>query len=503
MKYIKQTKIIFYFSLSILAAVQFGCETKTNRNCIEKNSFDHDSTHTMLQKALTERKNQLIDYIAQINKIAQQTKDDKAMISFFKAKKEYYYLRQSTTLPSEIHQNITKLKENIQTHYLHNYLHFYDILFIDTQGEIFYTIRKQKDYHKNIFKDEFAKTTLSDKLQNNPGESFVDFQFYEISGEPSAFFIEPIFENSKPIGWFVLQCSTNKINEIFTIDEKLGSTSEVLLVNENHLLLTNSRFKVEPTVLKQELPSDNIASKFKEKKGFKNVIDYRNKEVVSAFEVFSFLNSQWLIIAKKDKDEIVTEFYSNNREKTLNEITHKILNTEYPIYDTIPYPRNTLKRVDMDEYNRTSDTTILYTQGISTCTAISAIYPGNFAYLAHISPYDKIYNESRTDITRTILKKIAYFEVTESEKEKIQFLIACTQTTALPALIKKITDEGYFLSQIKIACSPYAEYGNMYCSNDGNAYIEWIINKKSYINNYSDINSIDKLNNSALISLSD
>jgi len=438
-----------------------------------------------------------------IEKIAKLIKNDQAMIAFFNAKKKYYYLIKDTTLPPEIHLEIHKLKQNIQSHYLQNYLCFYDILFIDTQGEIFYTIRKQKDYHKNIFDKEFSSTILSQKLMKHPRESFVDFQFYEISGEPSAFFIEPVFNNSIPIGWFVLQCSTNKINDIFANDNNLGSTGEVLLVNKNHFLLTDSRFRVEPTILKQELPSENIISKFNEKKGFKSVIDYRNKEVVSAFEVFNFFESEWLIIAKKDREEIETELYEKRKDTILKQITYKITNTEYPYLDSIPNITCEKKLVDMDEFRRTDDSTMLYTQGISTCTAISVIYPHHFAYLAHISPFDKIYNENRTDILKKLFKKISYFEITESEKENIQFSIACSQTKSLARTIQKIIDEGYFLSQIKVSFSPYAEYGNMYCTAKGRVYTEWILYGKPYIYDYSDINTIDKFKNSALLSITE
>jgi len=63
------------------------------------------------------------------------------MTSFFVAKKEYYALMKDTVVPKQMVAQIEDLKQKIQYYYLLNYLNFYDILFIDTQGEIFYTIR--------------------------------------------------------------------------------------------------------------------------------------------------------------------------------------------------------------------------------------------------------------------------------------------------------------------------------------------------------------------------
>ena len=110
--------------------------------------------------------------------------------------------------------------------------------------------------------------------------------------------IEPLIENGKTLGWIVMQCSINKINSIFTNNNSLGTTGELVLVNKDHYLLTNSKFRAEPTILRQQLPHENIESKFKEGQGHKLVTDYRGKKVLSSFEVFEFLGSKWLIIAR-------------------------------------------------------------------------------------------------------------------------------------------------------------------------------------------------------------
>ncbi|MBI9066901.1 MAG: cache domain-containing protein [Salinivirgaceae bacterium] len=413
-------------------------------------------------------------------------------MSFFKVKKEYYELSKDTIIPDNIIKQIEVLKQNIQRHYLANYMSFYDILFIDKSGEIFYTIKKQGDYHKNIFKDELSKTNLSKKLLDNPKESFIDFQFYSISGEPSAFFIEPVFENGVNLGWIVMQCAINKINSMF-ISDNMGLTGEVLIVNKDHFMLTNSRFKVEPTILKQQLPAENIESKFKEKHGKKVVIDYRGKEVYSVFDVFDFFGSEWLLISKIDKNELVSRYYKENRD-LLYPMLEAYLKKAGKFSKVHLQKSDSILNVDMDEFSRGDTTKVIQTQGVSTCTAVNFLFPWRFSYLAHISPYDVIYNEKRTDITSQVFKHISYFEITESEKDELEFQIMSTQLRSLKKLIDVIIDKGHFLSQIKFMCNEDAEYGNFFCDIAGNTtVVNWELNSTNNSVASQNFNEVDNL----------
>ncbi|MBN1118985.1 MAG: cache domain-containing protein [Bacteroidales bacterium] len=450
-----------------------SCKQSADYEYIEGKAFQN------LAKVVANTSRELSDYLQHIEKLAGKIKSDDVMQSFFIAKKNYYSLQKETDLPTGMVQQIEVLKNKIQQHYLLNYLTFYDILFIDVNGDVFYTIRKEKDYHKNIFTGELAETQLSVALRENPGESYVDFQFYLFSGEPSAFFIEPVYEKNEITGWYALQFSVNKINQLFEEQNNLGKTGEVLLVNQEHLLLTNSRFDSHNTILKIKLPDNNIESKFRERKGIKQVIDYRNKTVLSAFEVFEFLNTEWLIIAKKDKAEVVTDFYKENSSKLFPVLLSKISKQTKTNEEFVNQPD--VINVQIDEFSRADTNSILFTQGVSTCTAIIISYPGRFAYMAHISPYDKIYGESGTDILGQIIKRIAYYEIPESEKINLEFNIVSTSDKAFYNCINLLNNKGYLLSQIKILYNKNAEYANIcHIAEKGETVVNWkIINSEN------------------------
>ena len=247
--------------------------------------------YDVLEEVLSSRKKQLQDYLENIQLKAELVQTDELMINFFEAKNNYFLAKKEIDIPNDIEQSIILLKQKIQSHYLANYRQFYDILFVNTLGDIFYTIRKQSDYHKNIFSEEMSGTGLSKRLSENPSKAFVDFQFYNYSGQPSAFYIQPVNKKGQHLGWLVLQSTINKINSIFYDFRNLPSTGEVLLVNKNNYLLSESRFNPKNTILKQQLSAENIEAKFKEVKGRKSVIDYRGRKAITAFDTFKLMNA--------------------------------------------------------------------------------------------------------------------------------------------------------------------------------------------------------------------
>lgn len=456
---------IFLFLISYILFFN-GCTSVKE----EKKSPD---VYESLEIVLNERKQQLIHYMSETQNLAKKASTDENMLGFFKTKKEFYYLSKSNKLPDQLVNEIEKLKANIQNYYIMNYIAFYDILFIDTQGVIFYTIRKQADYHKNIFEGELAKTELSQKLKLRPKESFVDFQFFEISGEPSAFFIEPVFEDKMMIGWMVMQNSINNINTLFSDNKNMGLTGEVVLVNKDHYLLTDSRFNPGHTYFKQKLPEENIDSKFKERKGRKDVIDYRGKSVISAFEVFDFFDSEWLLIAKIDNSEVLTQNYKQNEEILYSEIDKMLKVKKWNYIDYFPASVSRTE-VDMDEYQRADTSSILYTRGVSTCTTLIISYPGRFAYMAHISPKDYVYGETNTDLVNQLMNKVAYFDIKPVDKPKLKFYLASTRSTSFRKIIQIILNNGYFLNQINVLYNPAANYGNVnFDVSTSSGFVNW------------------------------
>ena len=281
--------------LTMLVLLSFGSSVRADRG-------PREWAFIRLDYARKEKVQQLRRHCDTVHNLAASIRDDKVMIEFFDANNKYYSMVQNGSAPDALKQKMKEFRHALNGHYVKTYLCFYDILFVNKAGDVIYTIRRESDYHSNVFAGESAPTPLAEPLRRDPQqEVFLDFDYYAPSDEPAAFFVEPATKEGKHIGWFVLQCAINKINSLFAGAEQLGQTGEAFLVNHEGYMLTQSTFLGDSTILKVHLDDKNIEAKFREKQGNKIVTDYRGFTALTSFEVFEFLGIQWLVVTKVDE----------------------------------------------------------------------------------------------------------------------------------------------------------------------------------------------------------
>ena len=437
-----------------------------------------EETFQRLDKIREDKKKQLLEYLERIRKNAGAIATDELMLEFFHIKRKYYRLKKSSPPPAELKRLISDLKNGVRRHYIQNYLSFYDILFVDKDGDIFHTIRRQGDYHKNIFEGKLAKTTLAQQLRHYPNKTFVDYEYYSVSDEPSAFLVEPVMKDGRLAGWFVLQCSINKINNMFTEETGLGATGEVFLVNRQQYMLTESRFSKESSILNLHMSHKNIDAKFKERSGHKIVTDYRGFRALTSFAVCHIGSSEWLLIAKIDEAEVITEQYKR-RKKELRGVIAPCLRKQKPQPCTSMRVESKVVEVDMDEFRKADNREMICTYGVSTCTAIIVTFPGRFAYMGHISNLDLVYGGHSTDLIGHIFKRIKTFDIYEYERRKLVVTVIANHLDSIVNIIDKLVEQGLLLSQIKFIYAD-SEYGNVlhdYLNN--RTLIEWEMDKEN------------------------
>lgn len=472
---------------TIILLIMCQCDSKTKHT--PKNSYNQllEQAYIAMDSALMQRKTELIDYLNVTKKEASNIKSDKAIINFFLTQLSFNKIEDKSLISKESIEKGQNLAKSITNHFIFNYPRFYDMLMIDTSGNIFFTIRNEKDNGINIFDKKMHKTALSKHLSKEKETYFVDFAFYEISKEPSSFFIEPLIIKEEFLGWIVMQFSLSKISAFFSKQPNLSNTVELIMVNENHYMLTNSRFKAQSTILSQKLSEQNLNEKFALGKGSKKVMDYQGIHVISVFDTLSFHHSKWLLIAKMNKFEISTCYLKNNPKK-LEKIIKNIPIHKSKAANPVNLP-NQYIQINIDEFKR-SNSSPLYTQGISECTGVLAYLPDEFAYLAHISPYDNIYGNQNTDIVAQIINKIRYIEIPKSKQQLVNFIIVAPHKNTAFQITKKLIESGYYLNQIKIAHNPNAKYVNiLHLPTENSTYIEYQTDS-TYIENASEIRSL-------------
>ncbi len=456
--------------------------------CINKPDYDlKTKTFTKLQAIRENKKNETIDYFNRVRQQALNIIDDQAMLDFF-----YMHLKNSDRLPSDIDQKINR-------HYVMNYGSFYDILFVDKDGNIFYSIKRESDYKKNFFTGTLTTTKLSKLLRSKKTEQFVEYEFYSPSDEPAAFFTVPLVEEKKHIGWFVLQCSINTINTILTDRNDLGRTGEVYLVNQKNLMLSESRFLEDSTVLKLKVDTKAVRDALKNNTGETILPDYRKVNVYSSYEKFDVFGVSWIIIAEIDENEVITEYFMENRDYFVDEIK-KFLSEAGHKEILHPGFVGKVRKVEMNEYGKTKNR-ILQTNGVSECTALSIMYPGKFAYLTHIPPTDDIYisdtftqyflGENRSDFLGSTIRRIKYYELYQYEIRNLQFVIISPQLHSLAGAVDRILENGLDLANIKFMHYPDARGANVHVdSRKSSAVVEWYNHNGSFFESSKDVSDL-------------
>ncbi len=419
----------------------------------------YDWAFIRLDYARKEKAQQLRTFCDRIHALARQARQDEFVVALFDIIRRHSDPEIQGLIPEDVAAKVAKLQADFNRYYFEKYLVFYDVLFVDMQGKIFYSIRKESDLGHGLFEDNTRQDSLSLCLRQKPTtEVFVDFHYYEPSSEAAAFIVEPMSKDGVQIGWVVLQCAINKANTLLAWTEDLGQTGETFLVNQEGFMLTESNFEGASTILRKRLDDRNIHAKFAEKKGHRIVTDYRGCVALSSFEVVEFLGTRWLIVAKIDRDEVVTQHYAQHRRYYADKLLVYLKESPpVPLREGPPVAAQAVIRVDMDEFLRAGQKQCLHTFGVSTCTALLVAYPGRFAYLAHISPRDKVYGQADTNLLGQMLKRVETFDIYHVERHRLVFVVVAPNLNGLLGIVDKLIEEGFLLSQIRMFYNPQAK----------------------------------------------
>jgi hypothetical protein len=430
------------------------------------------AAYSALDQVVAAKQAQLTAYLTRISELAELAGADPLMRDYFDIKRNFWLLQQKSPPPPEARQAIEELRVALRQHYLGHYQSFYDVLFIDRSGYVLSTVRAQADYHKNLFEGDLARTALARRLQKGPATAFVDYEFYWVSDEPSAFFVEPLEEEGELVGWLVLQCALNRINHIFSHGQEMGRTGETFLVNRNHQMMTESRLNPGGEGLLRSLASENIEAKFQERRGHKRVIDYRGFAALTSFTVCPVLGSEWLLVAKIDEDEVLTRYYLDHQAELRAALlagAGAAAPRQRPARD-LP---SDVTMVDMDEYRYSREEPLL-TFGVATCTAVLVTLPQGRAYLGHATRHDRIYGAGDMDVLGQMVRHIQRFEIFPYQWRELQVILVARHRESLGLAVDKLLDAGLLLSQIRFLSDPAAEAATvLHQPTSGETVVRW------------------------------
>lgn len=206
--------------------------------------------------------------------------------------------------------------------YLRSFLRergYYDIFLFDTKGNLVYSVYKELDYATNLVSGEWAKSDLGNAFRDANShatdktyKTFYDFKPYAPShGAPASFIANPVFDAAgNYIGVLAFQMPLEKLNAMMQKQAGLGESGETYLVGDDKLMRSDSRFSEESTILKRTVDTEQVRQALAGKSGHFVGLDYRNVDVLTAFDAIEFKGTTWAIIAEIDVAEALASVYS-------------------------------------------------------------------------------------------------------------------------------------------------------------------------------------------------
>jgi len=230
---------------------------------------------------------------------------------------------------------------HVQTHptyeqILKNY-GLYDIFIVNADGDVIYSVKKEKDFGTNLLKGIYADSGLAlvfkkaSKLSVD-GVAFADFSTYEPSyNEPAMFLASPLYFRDDFEGAVIFQIPKDKINSVmnFNGDFKkagLGATGKANLVSLDGAMKNDSRFldlitdenvKIAKTTIgSYKIDSESLTKIKQGESGSLIVKDHRGVEVLSSYSPIEIFGESWGIIVDIDEAEVL-ENVKETRDMTV------------------------------------------------------------------------------------------------------------------------------------------------------------------------------------------
>jgi methyl-accepting chemotaxis protein len=179
---------------------------------------------------------------------------------------------------------------------------YYDLFMFNTNGDMIYSVFKERDYAQNFYNGPLADSGLGQAFQKamETGELvFIDFLPYEPSnGAPAAFIAEPVKENGRIIGIVALQMPIEPINAVLNSDG-FKDGSEFLAFGPDMLLRNKPRSNEESQVLQRKYDGQSVTKAISGDKGL-----IENSEKFTAYIPIDALGTNWALLFERPADAI-------------------------------------------------------------------------------------------------------------------------------------------------------------------------------------------------------
>ncbi|MFI3120838.1 MAG: ATP-binding protein [Methylococcaceae bacterium] len=222
---------------------------------------------------------------------------------------------QGTVLPPNY-----RAKEQLYRDYFRTLLEsvgYYDLLLIDTRGNVVFSIRHESDYKSNLNTGPYRDSALA--AAHNEAIALFDTQITQAqsyapsAGKPAIFIVAPVFNASKIIGTLALQMDLDKLTAVTGDTTGLGKTGETILaqLDRDGALYVGTMRHIPDAAFRYRAPMDKIAAPMRaalageHNKGISR--DYAGVKIVGAWRYLPAL--RWGMVVKMDTSEAFAPLY--------------------------------------------------------------------------------------------------------------------------------------------------------------------------------------------------
>ncbi len=188
----------------------------------------------------------------------------------------------------------------------------YDVILIDTMGNVIYTVEKEGGFATNIIDGTARNTALLEIYttllsEENPvsGVEFFDFRMYDISGIPSAFFASIIpSSNGEPAAIIAYQIGTDQINAILHDRDGLSTSGQTYLVGPDNILRSDLVGPLTGSVLQTGMESPAISAALNGESGI-HTRDTGESVLHETYAPLGVHGETWALIASQSETEFL------------------------------------------------------------------------------------------------------------------------------------------------------------------------------------------------------
>lgn len=202
----------------------------------------------------------------------------------------------------------------------------YDIFLVDTDGNIVYSVMKEKDFATNIADGVYADTSLGKLFQKLKGKKkgqvgFSDFAPYEPSYNiPSGFLGTPVYIEGECIGYMIFQVPKEELDRLINFDGNfkrvgMGETGQALLVGQDMYLRNDLRFinrekkrnkavaNSGTTVGILKVDSQSIKDALKGEEDSEIARNFEGEKVLTSYRNIKIFDTSWALVIEKESYE--------------------------------------------------------------------------------------------------------------------------------------------------------------------------------------------------------